>query len=288
MEGMSSALTIDHLGAAELVVTDLDRSVAFYEEALALKVHRREGSVAAMGAGAGDLIVLEERPGAHPAGRHAGLYHYALLYPSRQELARGLRRLAETGTPLQGASDHGVSEALYLPDPDGNGIELYADRPRDQWPPPSSPDARVGMFTIPLDLEDLLTAVSDDDRPADPDPALVMGHMHLHVGDIADGVAFYRDVVGLDLMVELGGQAAFLATGGYHHQLGFNIWRGQGVGPAPADSVGLARWNVALASHEQLPALRERLEAAGAPLIDQGGGFVARDPWQIAMRFTAV
>src|SRR5687768_4981514 len=132
------------LGAAHLTVSDLDRSVGFYQDALGLRQHRREGAVAALGTGGEDLLVLHEEPGARPAGRHAGLYHFALLFPSREELARAVQRLADTRTPISGASDHGVSEAIYLPDPDGNGIELYADRPRDAWPPPAGPGERVG------------------------------------------------------------------------------------------------------------------------------------------------
>src|SRR5215210_563035 len=113
------------LGPVQLTVTDLDRSVGFYQDSLGLRPHRREDRVAALGAGEGDLVVLHEEPGARPAGRHAGLYHFALLFPARAELARAVQRLAATRTPISGASDHGVSEAIYLPDPDGNGIELY-------------------------------------------------------------------------------------------------------------------------------------------------------------------
>ena len=143
------------LGAVTLTVTGLDRSVAFYQDSLGLRLHRREQSVAALGAGEEDVVVLHEEPGARPAGGHAGLYHYALLYPPREQLAHAVRRLRSTGTPISGASDHGVSEAIYLPDPDGNGIELYADRPRAAWPP-AAPGDKVGMFTRALDLDDLL------------------------------------------------------------------------------------------------------------------------------------
>jgi catechol 2,3-dioxygenase len=285
---MPANLSIDHLGAAELVVADLERSVAFYEESLALKVHRREGPVAALGAGAHDLLVLTEEPGAPPVGRHAGLFHFALLYPSRQELARALRRLGETRTPLSGASDHGVSEALYLRDPDDHGIELYSDRPRSVWPDPTDPNDRIGMFSIPLDLEDLLASVPADDLPAHPDAGLGMGHLHLQVGDIDQGLAFYRDVVGFELMAEMRGQAAFVSSNGYHHHLGFNVWAGRGIGPAPEGSARLTRWNVVLDGEESLAALRERLGAAGVEVSSDDGGFVAHDPWRIAARFSAV
>src|SRR3954471_5795757 len=139
------------LGAVELTVTDLDRSVPFYEQAIGLRTHRREEGRAALGAGAEDLLVLVEDPAARPAGRHAGLYHFALLHPSREELARAAARLARTRTPIQGASDHGTHEAIYLPDPDGNGIELAADRPREQWPTPQEEFAGGGPR--PLDFD---------------------------------------------------------------------------------------------------------------------------------------
>jgi catechol 2,3-dioxygenase len=134
------------LGAVHLTVSDLERSVGWYQDALGLRVQRREDAAAALGAGGEELVVLHEEPGARPAGRHAGLYHFALLFPAREELARAVRRLIDARTPISGASDHGVSEAIYLPDPDGNGIELYADRPRAAWPPPA-PGERIGMFT---------------------------------------------------------------------------------------------------------------------------------------------
>src|SRR3954471_20720801 len=141
------------LGPVHLIVSDLDRSVAFYQDAIGLQVDDRTDHEAALGTGAGEpVVVLAGEPGARPAGRHAGLYHVALLYPTRDELARALQRLAVTRTPIEGASDHGVSEALYLSDPDGNGLELYHDRPRDQWPEPTEPGARVGMYTRALDL----------------------------------------------------------------------------------------------------------------------------------------
>ena len=145
-----------------------------------------------MGAGGEDLLVLHEEPCARPAGRHAGLYHFALLHPSREELARALVRLAATRTPIEGASDHGISEAIYLPDPDGNGIELAADRPREEWP--EGWDGRPE----PLDLHGLLGLVAGEEPQRHADPGLVVGHLHLHVGDIERGLAFYRDVVGFE------------------------------------------------------------------------------------------
>src|SRR3712207_4770218 len=246
------------LGAVHLTVTDLERSVAFYEAAIGLKLHRRDAGEAAIGAGEEDLLVLYEEPEARRAGRHAGLYHYALLFPSREELAHAALRLAATQTPIQGASDHGTHEAIYLPDPDGNGIELAADRPRELWPRP----LEYAGGPHPLDLDGLLAAVAGEEPRPKAGPGLVVGHIHLHVGDLERGLAFYRDVLGFELMTFMPGAAAFVSAGGYHHHLGFNIWRGEGVPPVPEGRVGLRRWTVVLNDPEEVEAVRERVRAA--------------------------
>src|SRR5215213_71785 len=155
------------LGAVHLTVTNLDRSVAFYQDAIGLRQHARDGDVAALGAGGEDLIVLHEAPFAKPAGRHAGLYHVALLHPSREELARALVRLANTRTFIEGASDHGISEAIYLPDPDGNGIELAADRPREAWP-----ENWGELRPQPLDMHGLIALVATEEPSRHADPGL--------------------------------------------------------------------------------------------------------------------
>jgi catechol 2,3-dioxygenase len=264
------------LGAVHLTVTVLDRSVGFYQDSLGLRLHRREDAVAALGAGEEDLVVLHEAPRAPRAGRHAGLYHFALLYPAREELARAVQRLAATRTAISGASDHGVSEAIYLPDPDGNGIELYADRPREAWPSAPAGD-RVGMFTRALDVDALLATVAGEEPVRHAAPGLRMGHIHLHVGDTAAAQEFYAGVLGFEPMTTYPG-ALFLAAGGYHHHLGLNTWRGEGVGPAPDGSVGLREWTIVLDAGA-LAALRERLAAAGL-----GAGDVVADPWGIRVR----
>jgi catechol 2,3-dioxygenase len=270
------------LGAVHLTVTDLDRSVAFYEDSIGLRLHRREGGVAAMGVGEEDLLVLYEEPEARRAGRHAGLYHYALLYPSRDELAHAALRLAATKTPIQGASDHGTHEAIYLPDPDGNGIELAADRPRERWPKP----LEYAGGPHPLDLDGLLAAVAGEKPRPQAGPGLKIGHVHLHVGDLDRGLGFYRDVLGFELMTLIPGAAAFVSAGGYHHHLGFNVWRGEGVPPAPAGRVGLRHWTVELDGPEEVAAVRERVFTAEVGVEErQGGGFLVRDPWGIAVLF---
>ena len=257
------------LGAVHLTVADLDRSVAWYQRSLGLRVHAHESTRAELGDGMETVVVVHEDPRARPAGRHAGLYHYALLYPTREELARAAVRLARTGTAIQGASDHRTHEAIYLPDADGNGIELAWDRPREQWP------AGLGYDSgpAPLDFAGLLETVAEEqptDRVAE---GLRMGHLHLHVGDLEQALAFYRDLLGFGLQAHLG-SAAFLSAAGYHHHLGINIWNGQGVDGPPPHTVGLRRWTVELPTAE-LVRLRERI----GPVIPFGDGFEVRDPW---------
>src|SRR5215204_2474093 len=269
------------LGAVHLTVTDLDRSVALYEDAIGLRLHRRKDSLAVMGAGEEDLLVLYEEPGARRAGRHAGLYHYALLFPSREELARAALRLASRKTLIQGASDHGTHEAIYLPDPDGNGIELAADRPQGLWPKP----LEYAGGPHPLDLDGLLATVAREEVHGEAGSGLVVGHVHLHVGDLGRGLVFYRDVLGFELMTFMPGAAAFVAAGGYHHHLGFNIWRGQGVPPVPEGRVGLRHWTVVLDDPEEVAAVRQRIRAAGIATEEREGGFLVRDPWGLAVLF---
>jgi len=270
------------LGPVHLTVTDLDRSVTWYQDALGLRLHRREDALAAMGAGEDDVIVLHEEPGARPAGRHAGLYHYALLYPSREELARAALRLSATRTPIDGASDHETHEAIYLPDPDGNGIELAADRPRDAWP------QHLGYAAgpRPLDFPALMQTIAGEQPTRHVEPGLRVGHLHLHVGDTRRGLAFYRDALGFELKADLG-SAEFVSAGGYHHHLGFNVWKGQGVPPVPADVVGLRHWTVVLEHGAQVDEVRGRLGAAGIAVDAVDGGFAVRDPWNIELHVVA-
>ena len=273
------------LGPAHLTVSHLDGSIAFYERSLGLQVHHREADRAALGAGGEDLLVLVEVPDAGLGGRHAGLYHFALLYDSRAELARAITRLAETRTRIEGASDHGVSEAIYLRDPDDNGIELYADRPRADWPAPRRPGERVEMYTIALDIRALQRIVAGEVTRAPAGAGLRMGHVHLHVADIDEGLVFYRDVLGFEVMVNLG-SAAFVSAGGYHHHLGFNVWLGSDVKPKPYATAGLRHWTVHLDTAEEVEAVRRRVERAGLRAEPcKSGGFLVRDPWQTALVF---
>ncbi len=272
------------LGPTHLTISNLDGAIAFYERSLGLQVHHRDGDTARMGAGGEDLLVLVEHRDASLGGRHAGLYHYALLFESREELARAVVRLAESRTRIEGASDHGVSEAIYLRDPDDNGIELYVDRPREDWPPPRQPGERVEMYTIALDVPALLKTVQGEESRALASPGLRTGHLHLHVADVQRGLAFYRDLLGFEVMVNLG-SAAFVSAGGYHHHLGFNVWLGSDVTPKPDDAAGLRHWTVYLQSADEVGEVKQRVEAAGLSTQPYTGGFMTRDPWQTAVAF---
>jgi catechol 2,3-dioxygenase len=269
------------VGAVELTVTDLDRSIGWYEASLGLRQHRRDGDVAALGGGGEDLVVLHEDRSARPAGRHAGLYHYALLYPTREELGRAGLRLAATRTPIQGASDHGTHEAIYLPDPDGIGIELAWDRARELWPDISGPGG-YGAGPAPLDIEGLLGTVAGEGVTAQADPGLRMGHVHLHVGDLPVATRFYRDGLGFQVMTDLG-SAVFVSAGGYHHHVGFNVWQGQGAPPAPADAVGLRHWTLLADGAGEVEAIRRRLSDIGAAVQERADGLLAADPSGVAV-----
>ena len=266
------------LGAVDLTVRDLDRAIAWYERSLGLRVISRGEGTAELGADEA-VVILHEDPQARPPGRTAGLYHYALLYPSREELARAAVRLAETRTPIQGASDHRTHEAIYLPDADGNGIELAADRPREAWPA----DLGYAGGPAPLDFDALLETIEGEPPAAQARDGVRMGHLHLHVGDVEEGKRFYRDVLGFEVQADLG-SAAFVSAGGYHHHLGFNVWRGPGVGAPPEHTVGLRHWTVQLPSDADVAEVRAR---AGDAAEDFPGGFLVRDPWGTAVAIVA-
>jgi catechol 2,3-dioxygenase len=279
------------LGPVTLSVSQLDRSIAFYQDVIGLQVHRQDIGVAALGTGGEDLLVLTEELGAKRAGKHAGIYHFALLYETRLELAHAVLRLMTTRTPIDGASDHGVSEAIYLPDPDGIDIELYWDRPRDQWPAPDQPGAKVGMYTRALDIRELINLVAAEKPRRHAAPGLTIGHLHLYVSDLATTRDFYVNTIGLDVMTHFGPDASFLSAGGYHHHLGLNAWRGRGIptAPPPAEVVGLHHYTYVLPTQAQVDDVRARVMAsAAAPTVkDHAGGFAVTDPSGIVAAFVA-
>jgi catechol 2,3-dioxygenase len=225
-----------------------------------------------------------EEPGAAPADGHTGLYHVALLVPDRPSLARWLAHAARERIPLEGLSDHAVSEAIYLRDPDRHGIEIYADRPREAW------EGRVRelMTTIPLDVESLLGEL-EDPQPESfeglPDGTAV-GHVHLRVADVPDTVRFYGDVLGMALMAQLGPMAAFLSAGGYHHHIGGNTWESRGASPAPPGSATLRHATIVLPDREELDRVAARVADAGQDPEVGDDGVVVHDPSQNALLLT--
>jgi catechol 2,3-dioxygenase len=257
-------------GPVHLTVADLERSLAYYRSAIGLEALEQENGRASVGADTRELLVLVEQPGARPAYGHTGLYHYALLVPERHDLARWLAHAARDRVSLVGLSDHFVSEAIYLSDPDGHGIEIYWDRPRDVWE--GTVEAR--MTTLPLDVQSLLGELDDPDtEPFDGLPAgTVMGHVHLKVASIPETIAFYRDVLGFGLMAQLGPQAAFLAAGGYHHHVGTNTWDSAGASPPPAGSAALRHATIALPDAGERERVLDRVERAGGPTREDTGG----------------
>jgi len=263
------------MGPVELTVADLDRSLDYYRGAIGLTVREQAGRRASLGSDGTELLVLEEVPGARPAPRNTGLFHFALLVPERRALASWLAHSIREQVPLTGVSDHFVSEALYLRDPDSHGIEIYADRPREVW------EGQVGrMTTEPLDLENLLGELDDPERDSFerlPD-GTIMGHLHLQVADVPETVAFYRDVLGFDLMTVYGGQAAFLAAGGYHHHVGANTWNSAGASPPPEGSASLRRATVVLPDAASREEAVRRVSEAGQEPEETPEGAVVRDP----------
>ncbi len=264
------------IGQVALTVANLDASLAFYQHHIGLRLHRRENGVAYLGVGEADLLRLEEKLGARRAMRTTGLYHFALLLPSRSDLAFTLRHFAEMQTMLSGMADHGVSEALYLSDPDGHGIEIYRDRPREEW---EWGNGRLKMVTEPLDVAGLFDSLLHVPWQAwqGLHAGTVMGHIHLHVAHIPEAEHFYRDLLGFEVMARYGAGASFLATGGYHHHLGLNTWNGVGAPPPPPGSLGLQRYEIRVAQ-EYLPQLLPRLAAAGIPVRESGQGWHLADP----------
>jgi catechol 2,3-dioxygenase len=254
-----------------LAVADLSRSVAFYQDVLGLRLHGRDGRQAVLGAAA-PLVRLVAQPGARPVQRAAGLYHVALRVPQRADLADVLAHLLAIDAPLLGAADHIVSEALYLADPDGHGIEVYHDRPRSAW---YDARGRFLLTTQPLDGNGLL-ALADGRRWAQLPDASDIGHVHLQVGDVAAHVGFYTDVIGFAVMARIAG-AAFIAAGGYHHHLGLNSWAGRDLAAAPADAARLLEVALCMPA-AALDALAGRLAQAGVAHAADGAALVCHDP----------
>jgi catechol 2,3-dioxygenase len=268
------------VGTVHLTVRDLDRSRTFYERALGLVATESEDGTIALGtgvSGAPPLVTLRGDASAPARERRAtGLFHMAILMPSRRDLAVALARLVQARWPLDGASDHLVSEALYLSDPDGNGIEIYRDRPRDEWP---RRDGALEMATLPLDLDGLVSELDSVSELSATVPAgTTMGHVHLQVGDLAATERFYNGVLGFDVVVRTYPGALFVSAGGYHHHLGLNVWNSRG-GARPTDgAIGLRHYEVWLPDAASLEIVLGRIADAGLPVSSVDGGSLVRDP----------
>jgi catechol 2,3-dioxygenase len=264
------------MGPVELTVADQDRSRLYYEQVIGLRVLDRAASTMSLGVDGTELLVLVEEPGARPALGHTGLFHFALLLPDRPSLARWLAHAARERVPLAGLSDHFVSEAIYLSDPDHHGIEIYADRPRSVW----DGQVEAGMTTLPLDVDALLAELDDPaTEPFEGLPAgTTMGHVHLRVAEIPGTLAFYRDVLGFELMASYGSQAAFLAAGGYHHHVGANTWQSSGAPPPPPGTAALRQATIVLPDDAERDRVAARVAEAGQEPEPRLNGVTVLDP----------
>lgn len=289
--GLPFALTTPvHVGEVALRVKDLARLKAYYQHMLGLEVIAETGETVTLGAGGIALLHLISRPDApYEAGGQAGLYHTAFLMPSRADLARWLVHVARAEVPLTGFADHSVSEAVYLSDPEGNGIEVYSDRPQDGW---RWAEGRVTMGTHQLDIDDIIiktqTRTDRDDYTIAP-PGLRIGHIHLRVGALETARNFYQSGLGLDITSgsdERG--ASFLSSGGYHHHVGANVWESRDAGQRDHNATGLAWFSLNVTDGAVIEAQRKRLQDAGQTLTDIAGGFEGADPWGTPVRLVKV
>ena len=275
-----------HIGVVRLQVAEIQRSVDYYERVLGFRVVRRDASRAALGTVGDDspIIELRERPGArrHPRRGQLGLFHFAILLPDRSSLGRFVRHLSDIGT-YAGMSDHLVSEALYLTDPDGLGIEVYADRPRADW---RYAGRELQMATNPLNVQDLVAA-GGPERWAGMPNGTRMGHVHLHVGNLEEAAAFYHEALGFDKVAWSYPGALFLSAGGYHHHLGTDIWAA-GAQPATDEDARLIEWELVMPDAASVSAAAASVEAAGGTVErSKDGSVLARDPWGTAVRLVS-
>jgi catechol 2,3-dioxygenase len=276
------------IGTVSLKVANLENQLTFYQQALGFQLHWREGNRAGLGAGGADLLVLTEEPNLQKYRGVTGLYHFAVLFPNRRELARALARLIVLKYPNY-PTDHIMTKTTYLDDPEGNGIELYTESPEDgTWTMANGEyitrraDGSLSNGREPLDVEALLSHLKEDDRLDVPiPPETRMGHIHLHVRNIDEAVDFYHGVIGFDVMgVAKAFRMAFVSAGGYHHHIGLNTWQGEGAPPPPADAVGLRHFTVELADQKALNEVIARVEKAGIPANQTEDGLLLYDPSQ--------
>jgi catechol 2,3-dioxygenase len=272
-----------HIATIGLAARNLDLLAGYYQKLLGLTVLERTDRIARLGVAGVTLIEIEHRPDAKPDDqREAGLYHTAFLMPTRADHARWILHIARHRIPITGASDHGVSEAFYLDDPEGNGIEVYNDRPQEKW---LRQDGLIVMPTKQLDIEAILREVDPATASYAAAPeGLRIGHIHLRVGSVEQAEDFYRGVIGLDLTRRRGG-ATFMSSGGYHHHVGANVWHSQGAGRRDHERAGLDWYSVEAADAATIDAIGGRLEAARVSFDRSPGGIETADPWGTRVRF---
>ncbi|MEK4473979.1 VOC family protein [Paenibacillus sp. FSL R7-0048] len=271
------------IGLVQIRVSNLERSLTFYQNVVGLSVLRQTGREVEMTAdGQNVLLILREIENARVIRPNsvAGLYHFAILVPDRPSLGLVVRNLISSGIEV-GQGDHLVSEALYIQDPDNNGIEIYRDRPKSEWK--YDAEGHVMMSTDPVDVDGLLAAsegLSWNGLPA----GTVIGHVHFHVGNLNKAKAFYVDLLGFELTANYGSAAMFISAGGYHHHIGLNVWAGQGAPAAPADTVGIDYFTLILTNEEERNAVVERVRQAGYAVTEVNGTPTFQDPWNIGIR----
>lgn len=273
------------LGRVRLQIADLDRSIAYYETVIGLRVLDRANGVARLAPHGSDRVIVElrEKRGARRVERRGqiGLFHFAILLPDRASLARFVQHLGAIGAHA-GMSDHFVSEAVYLTDPDGLGIEVYADRPRSAW---QVQDRELAMTTLPLDVRGLVAESGGEPWTGAP-AGTVLGHVHLHVRDIDEAARFYHEGVGFDKVVWSYPGALFMSAGGYHHHLGTNVWAA-GAAAATPDDAQLLEWEIVVPAKSDVDAAAGAIESTGVAVTREQGDATARDPWGMQLRLTA-
>jgi catechol 2,3-dioxygenase len=283
------------IGHVSLSVARLEPQLAFYQQVIGLALHWREGDRAGLGAGGADLVQLTEQPTFKRYRGVTGLYHFAILFPNRRELARVVKRLFYLKYRNY-PTDHIMTKTTYLDDPEGNGIELYAESPEDGiWSMANGEyvtrraDGSLSDGREPLDVEALFSQLMRDDRMDAPAPAETrVGHVHLHVRDIEEAVAFYHGLIGFDVMgVAKPFRMGFVSAGGYHHHIGLNTWQGEGAPPPPADAFGLQHFQVLLPNKSALEVVAARLRQGGVPTEQSDDGALARDPSQNGVLLSA-
>lgn len=273
-----------HIGHVSLTITNLAQSTAYYQR-LGLHLQNQTEAEAWLGAGSEMLLHLVENPDAQAYPHTTGLYHFAILVPSRLDLALALKNMVDSKIPIGGYSDHLVSEALYLSDPDGNGIEVYRDRPREKWA--YRPNGEMQIDTLPLDLHDLLGELNGRQAVWQGFPeGTILGHIHLHVNDLEAAGRFYTEMIGFDMVATYGRSANFVSAGGYHHHIGMNTWAGVGIPEPPANAIGLRYYSIVLSDETAVKAVQTQLNQKQVRTSPQTNGFAVHDPAGNQIHFT--